>query len=244
MLNTSEVTLEDGEYIKVVIKRASNEATTDAVFTINLAEGEYTKAVNVTVSIASYAEAILKGETYTAEDKQLMYYMLTYANEAYKYFGDKENYDATITALLTTYADAKGEGMAEQTYAKAIENLAFGTVITEATVNLGSAPAFVFTVAEGFEGTITVTYAGNTKELVVKDGKAIVNGMKVYNFGADVTVTAVGTVNGEAVNETATYNLDTFVKYHVNNDAPESVACVDLLKALYDYVACADLYTK
>ena len=244
VLNTSEVTLEDGEYIKVVIKRASNEATTDAVFTINLAEGEYTKAVNVTVSIASYAEAILKGESYTKADKQLMYYMLTYANEAYKYFGDKTNYDAAITALLTTYADAKGEGMAPQTYAKAIENLAFGTVITEATVNLGAAPAFVFTVAEGFDGTITVTYAGNTKELVVKDGKAVVNGMKVYNFGADVTVTAVGTVNGEAVTETATYNLDTFVKYHVNNDAPESVACVDLLKALYDYVACADLYTK
>jgi hypothetical protein len=173
-----------------------------------------------------------------------MYYMLTYANEAYKYFGDKTNYNATITALLETYATAKGEGMAEQTYAKAIENLAFGKVITEATVDLGAAPAFVFTVANGFEGTITVSYAGNTKTLTVKDGKAIVTGMKVYNFGADVIVTAEGTVNGENVTETATYNLDTFVKYHVNNEAAESQACVALLKALYDYVTCADLYTK
>ena len=170
--------------------------------------------------------------------------MLTYANEAYKYFGDKTNYDATITALLETYADAKGEGMAEQTYAKAIENLAFGTAITEATVNLGSAPAFVFTVAEGFEGTVTVTYAGNTKTLVIEGGKATVNGMKVYNFSSDIIVTAEGTINGEAVTETSTYNLDTFVKYHVESDAPESVACVDLLVALYDYVACADIYTK
>ena len=238
------VTVGGKDYLKAVISRNSNEATVGATYVITVNEAGYTASTTATLSIASYAEAILKGESYTEADKQLMYYMLTYANEAYKYFGDKTNYDATITALLTTYADAKGEGMAPQTYAKAIENLAFGTVITEATVNLGSAPAFVFTVAEGFEGTVTVTYAGNTKTLVIEGGKATVNGMKVYNFSSDIIVTAEGTINGEAVTETSTYNLDTFVKYHVNNDAPESVACVDLLKALYDYVTCADLYTK
>ena len=238
------VTVGGEDYLKAVISRNSDEATVNATYVITVTEAGYTASTTATLNIATYAEAILKGESYTEADKQLMYYMLTYANEAYKYFGDKTNYDAAITALLTTYADAKGEGMPPQTYAKAIEDLAFGTAITEATVNLGAAPAFVFTVAEGFEGTVTVTYAGNTKVLVVKDGKAIVNGMKVYNFSSDIIVTAEGTINGEAVTETSTYNLDTFVKYHVNNDAPESVACVDLLKALYDYVACADIYTK
>ena len=244
------VTVGGKDYLKAVISRNSNEATVGATYVITVNEAGYTASTTATLSIASYAEAILKGESYTEADKQLMYYMLTYANEAYKYFGDKTNYDATITALLTTYADAKGEGMAPQTYAKAIENLAFGTVITEATVNLGSAPAFVFTVADGFEGTITVTYAGNSKPLTIVGNKATVTGMKVYNFGADVIVTAEGTLNGEAITETATYNLDTFVKYHVDNAKSESEtaeaskACVALLKALYDYVTCADIYTK
>ena len=46
----------------------------------------------------------------------------------------------------------------------------------------------------------------------------------------------------EAKTENAQYNLDTFVKYHVESEAEESVACVALLKALYDYVACAAAY--
>jgi hypothetical protein len=75
------------------------------------------------------------------------------------------------------------------------------------------------------------------------DREIVVAGMKAYNFGTDLTINAEGTIGEEAVaTENAQYNLDTFVKYHVESEAEESVACVALLKALYDYVACATAY--
>ena len=101
---------------------------------------------------------------------------------------------------------------------------------------------------DGFAGTVTVTYGTNVRTYTVtatSDRELVIEGMKVYNFGAELTVNATGTIGEtEVKTENAKYNLDTFVKYHVNNDAPESVACEALLIALYDYVTCADLYTK
>ena len=248
VISKSTAIIEEVEYIKVTLGRASNEATKDAVFTISLKEGDFTDTVEVSTSIASYAEEILKGESYTAEDKQLMFYMLTYANEAYKYFGDKASYDDKISALLTEYATAKGEGMAEQTYSKAISELALGQVFESATIKLTAAPAFVLTLKDGFAGTVTVTYGQTSRTYTVTadDSRSLViEGMKVYNFGSELTINASGTVGGaEAKTENAKYNLDTFVKYHVESEAAESVACEALLKALYDYVVCADTSTK
>jgi hypothetical protein len=176
-----------------------------------------------------------------------MFYMLTYANEAYKYFGNNTD-NETVKALLTAYADAKGEGMADQTYANAIAELSLGSVFESATVKLTSAPAFVLNLKAGFEGTVTVTYGENVRNYTVTatdDREIVIEGMKVYNFGAELTINATGKIGEtEVKTENAKYNLDTFVKYHVESDAAESVACEALLKALYDYVTCADLYTK
>ena len=129
-----------------------------------------------------------------------------------------------------------------------VTELALGSVFESATVKLTSAPAFVLNLKDGFAGTITIAYGANVRTYTVtatSDRELVIEGMKVYNFGAELTINATGTIGEtEVKTENAKYNLDTFVKYHVNNDAPESVACVDLLKALYDYVTCADLYTK
>ena len=248
LIETVIVEIDGVKYAKAIVSKASNKASETVNYEIKTSEGGNDLTFNITISVADYAKGILEGETYTAEDKQLMYYMLTYANEAYKYFGDKTNYDATISAILTANENAKGEGMAEQTYGKAITELALGSVFESATVKLTSAPAFVLNLKDGFAGTVTVTYGTNVRTYTVtatSDRELVIEGMKVYNFGAELTVNATGTIGEtEVKTENAKYNLDTFVKYHTESDAPESVACEALLIALYDYVACADLYTK
>jgi hypothetical protein len=244
VLDMANVTIDEVEYIKVSIARNAENATKNATFVLTVKEGEMIGAATVSVSVASYAEKVLTDENATAEDKQLMYYVLNYANEAAKYFVGAA--DTTVAALLETYADAKGEGMADQTYAGAIEELALGNVFASASVKLTSAPAFVLTLKEGFAGTVTVTYGDKTRTYTVTaedEREIVIAGMKAYNFGLNITVNAEGTIGEEAVaTENAQYNLDTFVKYHVNSEAEESVACVALLKALYDYVACATAY--
>ena len=248
LIETVIVEIDGVKYAKAIVSKASNKASETVNYEIKTSEGGNDLTFNITISVADYAKGILEGETYTAEDKQLMYYMLTYANEAYKYFGDKENYDAAISAILTANENAKGEGMAEQTYGKAITELALGSVFESATVKLTSAPAFVLNLKDGFAGTVTVTYGTNVRTYTVtatSDRELVIEGMKVYNFGAELTVNATGTIGEtEVKTENAKYNLDTFVKYHTESDAPESVACEALLIALYDYVTCADLYTK
>ena len=243
VLDTANVTIGEAEYIKVSIARNADDASKNATFVLTVKEGDQIGAATVSVSVASYAEKVLGDTVTTAADKQLMYYVLNYANEASKYFDGAA--DATVAALLETYADVKGEA-AEQTYANAIAELALGQVFDSASVKLTSAPAFVLTLKEGFAGTVTVTYGDKTRTYVVTaedEREIVVAGMKAYNFGLNITVNAEGTIGEEAVaTENAQYNLDTFVKYHVESEDPASVACVDLLKALYDYVACATAY--
>ena len=73
--------------------------------------------------------------------------------------------------------------------------------------------------------------------------------MKVYNFGTVITITAEGTVNGEAVSVEGKYTLDTFADYHYNNSINDesetkaaSEACMPLVKALVAYAEVAELY--
>ena len=243
VLDMTDVVVDGVNYIKVAIAKNAEDAAKNIVFAITLKSEGYAAAVTVTVSVASYAEKVLANENSTDADKQLMYYVLNYANEAAKYFGGAA--DATLAALLETYATVKGE-KEENTYADAIEELALGQVFASASVKLTSAPAFVLTLKDGFAGTVTVTYGDKTRTYVVtadSDREIVVTGMKAYNFCLNITVNAEGTIGEESVaTENAQYNLDTFVKYHVESEAAESVACEDLLVALYDYVVCAKAY--
>ncbi len=245
VLATAEVDMDgDGvaDYIKVTYKRACNEANTNVVFTITVGD----VACTATVNIAEYAKTILAGEAYTAEDKQLMYYMAAYANEAYKYFGDGTA-DETLAGILTTYESAKGEYVADETYANAIADTKLGDAFASATIDLASAPRFVLTLKDGFAGTVTVTYGPNTftKTVTATDDRVIViDGMKAYNFIVTLDVTAEGTIGETAVTVAGNYNLDTFVKYHADNAATneDSAKCLALLKAFYDYVTVANAY--
>jgi hypothetical protein len=76
---------------------------------------------------------------------------------------------------------------------------------------------------------------GKVRKHNIKPGSPMLVLKNTLTLCMDGDVEAVATENAQ-------YNLDTFVKYHVNSEAEESVACEALLVALYDYVACAKAY--
>ena len=238
------------DYLVATVSQKCNMAGDDIVYTIALNENVngtvYTAEITVTISIASYAEKILVGESFTDADKVLMYYMLNYANEAGKYMDNATN-DA-VAALLTTYAAYGEKYNADNTFGDA-DTAALAPVFNNVTVDIESTPAFIFTLEEGFEGTVTVAYGNgyNVREYTIDaltDRTLVIEGMKVYNFATVLNITAVGTVNGEDVNVSGTYSFDAFAKYHSENAANDeaSAACVALVNALSAYAEVADLY--
>ena len=240
------------EFVKATVAKNANEASADAVFEIAIKEGNYTATKTVSISITDYASKILAGEQFANTDKALMYYMLNYANEVAKY--PDGSADAEIAALLETYVQWNVVDVAKN-FGNAVADKGLDSVFSYAGITLEAAPAFTFTPNGKFTGTVTVTYGdGNVREYTVpenSEAKILVEGMKIYNFATNITVTAVGTiadVNGEQT-VTGTINLDTYAKYHTDDAAndesatkAESAAALDLINALYDYVKVAEQY--
>ena len=205
-------------------------------------------AKTVTLSIADYAAQILAGEQFADTDKALMYYMLNYVAEAAEYLNGAA--DEEIAKLLAD--NAKWNVITvEKTFANATQNTGLDSIFASAGVTLNEAPAFTFTLNGKFAGTVTVNYGeGNVRTFTVPEGsvaKLMVEDMKIYNFGTNLTVTAVS-VDGEQT-VTGSFNLDTYAKYHTENAAnaesatqAESLAALDLINALYDYVKVAEAY--
>ena len=253
---TTEYKVGEAEYLMATVSQKCNMATDNIVFTIKLAEmvdGKLCEAtVNASVSIASYANAVLAGESFNDADKVLMYYMINYANEAEAYIDGAAN--ETLTALLSDNAAYGAMYNADYTYGSTVDTANLSAAFDRVTLDIESTPAFVLTLKNGFEGTVTVSYANglNVRTFTVgaDDARAlVVDGMKVYNFGTRLTVTAEGTINGEAVTVEGNYTLDTFANYHYNNSMNEesatkadSEACMPLVKALSAYAEVAELY--
>ena len=246
------VSFGEASFVKAIVAKSAKEASDDAIFEIAIKEGEYTATKTVKISIADYAAQILAGEQFADTDKALMYYMLNYVGEAAKYLEDAE--DAEIQKLLTDYAQWNVITV-EKTFANAVENVGLDSIFTSSGITLNAAPAFTFTPNGKFTGTVTVTYGdGNVRAYTVSEGstsKIVVEGMKIYNFGTNLTVTAVGTIAGVDGEQTVTgtINLDTYAKYHTENAVNEesetkadSAEALDLINALYDYVKVAEQY--
>ena len=248
---TTSATINGAEYLMATVSQKCNMATDSIVFTLNVAEeinGNACEAtVNVTISIESYASAVLGGEQYKDADKVLMYYMLDYANKAEQYIDGAAN--ESITALLESNAAYGAKYEADYSFANVFDTASLFDAIRGATLDIESTPKFVFTLKNGFEGTVTVSYGNGlytrVYNVTADDNRNIsIEGMKVYNFGTTLNVTAVGTVNGEAVNAEGSYSLDTFAKYHSDRSETDeaSAACMPLVKALCAYAKVAELY--
>ncbi len=240
-LASETVTIGEKQYYKVTASKVAKEASDAAVFEIALAESGYTATKTVNVSITDYASTILAGE-FTDADKILMYNMLSFVGAASKYFEGAE--DTVIAGLLTTYAEWNKVSV-DKSYANALEDTGLGDAFASAGIVLGDAPAFTLVPNGKFAGTVTVTYGdGNVRTYTVNAGstEAIkIEGMKIFNFGVNINITAVGTIAGVDGEQTiaGTLNLDTYAKYQTEN-AEESVVAV--VEALYNYVKVAEQY--
>ena len=246
------VSFGEASFVKAIVAKSAKEASDDATFEIAIKEGEYTASKTVKISIADYAAQILAGDQFADTDKALMYYMLNYAAEAAEYLEGAA--DEEIAKLLAD--NVKWNVITvEKTFANAVENVGLDSIFTSSGITLDAAPAFTFTPNGKFTGTVTVTYGdGNVRTYTVSEGstaKIVVEGMKIYNFGTNLTVTAVGTIAGVEGEQTVTgtINLDTYAKYHTENaeneesaTKAESAEALDLINALYDYVKVAEQY--
>ena len=248
-LTVTEVDIDGTAYLKASQSQLCSNASENVVFYLAVEEtvGEETVSttINVPISVVDYAETILKGADFAGSDKVLVYYMLGYANEAAKYFNSVEN-DAAISRLLEVYWPVGIAYDVDTTYNALNEGLS--AVFDTVAVRLTDSPAFVITLNEGFMGTVNVTYAGG-KETVEFDNfentattaenkTIIIDGMKVYNFGTTLNISAVGTMNGADVSVSGKYNLDSYVQHAETN----SLAHLDLVKALRAYAEISDKY--
>ncbi len=241
---TEEVVVINGEsYVKATVSKVAKMASDDAVFEIAINEDGAVATKTVSISIVDYASTILAGD-FTDADKILMYYMLNYVNEVANYF--ENSADATdIAKLLADNEEKYATQNISHEYANALADTGLGDAFASAGIVLGDAPAFTLVPNGKFAGTVTVTYGdGNVRTYTVNAGstEAIkIEGMKIFNFGVNINITAVGTIEGVEGEQTVsgTINLDTYAKYQAENGEDGVVAVVE---ALYNYVKVAEQY--
>ena len=243
----------DGEsYLVVTYFVEPQNATENVEFVIKVKEGELVGNATVCISIASYAEKILSGE-YTEEDKTLVYATVNYANESANFVYGK--HDAALSELIKNYAEYAGKK--ESNYEGAVAETGLSAAFIRATVRLGSAPAYVFTLKTGFIGTVTVTLGEKTFTYTVdepKDRTIVVDGLTAYELAETLTVTVEGKVGDADVSVTeGKYNIATFANnYNAKVESidpviatPEEEAYLkaySLSEALYSYVTLAKAY--
>ena len=240
-------------FIVYTVPVPANELAESIVFNVTLKDesnadlGTLEGSESITVSFVSYAEKILAnaGAFYDEADRTMLWYVVNYANEAYKYFGG--NAHTELARLLTEYADAKNAS--ERVYLNVLDNTGLDAVFAAATLRLNEVPAYTFTVKAGFAGTVTVTTTAGTYTFTVEASetpkKLVIEGMKAYELSETAAITAEGTIGDSAVVvDAGQFNLATFASYHANNvEASEaSAAAIDLINALYDYVTEANIY--
>ena len=249
-LTLTEVSINGISYVKAVISQLCNEASENKTFYVAISETlngtVYTTERTITASAAGYAKNVISApDDFTSEDRVLVYYMLQYANEAAKYFNGVEN-DSFISALLAEYEDVGKMLISTKPYAPIDEGL--DTVFDTVAVRAEESPAFIFRLHEGFCGSVTVTYADGqnvrvfnnfaTTVTTAANRTLTIDGMKVYNFGTTLRISAEGTMGGSAVSVSGSFNLDSYVKYAEEN----SLSHFALVEALRTYSEVAGLY--
>ncbi len=248
-LSLIEVTLGESPYVKADLSQLCNKASESVSFYLSIEEvcgdDTYTAERTISVSITEYADTILRNDNYTNADKVLVYSMLNYANEAAKYFNGIEN-DAVIARLLEYYKPVSVMYTTNSNYNALNEGLT--DVFDTVAIRLKSSPIFVLNLHEGFRGTVTVTYAGGKETRMLSnfadvattaDNRTlVVEGMKVYNFGTILNISAEGTLNGEAISVKGRFNLDSYAKYAKDN----ALSHLDLVNALRAFAEISEKY--
>jgi hypothetical protein len=165
--------------------------------------------------------------------KRVMMSALDYANEAYGLVSGNTN--AQIEAILNNPAYAEYVVEANTEYGPA-NMYDLSAILSGIQLQLDSNVAFVLKVANGFTGTLTISYNDYkgqawTHEYNVEEGQqyVVLDDLKVYNLDAIFTISGNG-ISGQ-------YNLGQYIKYLVdsNNNA-------DFAQALFTYAKVAQAY--
>ena len=215
---TNVVTVDGVQYVKVCANKNVVELGNDVEFVITVTAGEYEASETVAISVVKYAEYIIGGD-FSEESKDLMKYIITYAKAANDYFNVPND---TIDAAA---GNVTVEGFEKNyTALTAEEKAVIGTVFSIAEVDLnGKAPAYKFTVAEGFTGTVKI----NGVDYEPVDGVIVVDNIVAYEFLKGVTVVA-----GET---TFTYTFGNYA-------AEAGVDVAAIVDAIYNYCTAAAAY--
>ena len=198
-------TIIDSKDYYVVSVKDMNAVSTTSPITISL-EYDGATAQDITVTIADYAEALMKcGET--KEAVELGRALLQYSYEAHKALAAEET--ETIAKLAAKLA---GTSTPEDVSFTGESDEALARYFKGAHLRLKSTPGIVFTLSDeldSLECDISYTDANGILKskhfsLTSEEREAVVGNIKVYELGSRITVT----VEGE---EPMTYSLESYL---------------------------------
>ena len=227
------VTIDGKEYVAFVYNLAPHEI--DKVITVSFDVKNVTDVYTQTQDICfiDYIRGLLEDGSV---DKSLIVSLLNYANEAHALLNGGEKM-AEVTELVQTYAEyLPNEAMTEK-----LDTTELSSVIRSASIRMNSTPEFVFKVAIGFRGTVTISYnsLGTPKEYSVYvntlacEENITLKGLNVYDMAGDITITI--TPDGSDTSIVGQYNLATYAQGLENNGF--AVALYNYAKTALEYSA-------
>lgn len=221
--------VKDGYYV-ITKSYNPNKVSTEFVLYVTVKVGDMEDVYEIRASVLSYAKTLLENTNSTDADKGLIMDMLVYANEACKYFDGKE--DSEIKAVLdnTDYSAFINAGAVTLDGVTPATTSDIAFAVSGARLSLKSASKYVFTVADSYEGTVTVS-ADFLAENVVLGADGVLGGISIKDMASDITVT----VSGASGDVSATYNLATYA-------LAEETDCRALSLALYIFANTAKNY--
>ncbi len=216
-------------YLVSTLGRVSCAAADVVKLAVTFTENGKTYTYTYSLSIEKYVDKITANfDAENATDEQrLMYYIMSYSNEADKFF----NSDASLDAKVESLAGLKDTAL--QNAVTDITNTINTDIFYGATIQLDETPSVRLVLNEATDKTITATYVdvrnGNTVTVrgQVKGKCVDFNGIKIYNLAQTLTVY----VGGE---EAGQFNIGAYVE---NVKASESYYA--LVCALCDYITYA-----
>ncbi len=196
------------------------------VFRYELAPHEIDKVITVTFQVRSgaalytqkqeicfvdYLRRLLETD---AADKSLIVSLLNYANEAHALFDANGEKMSSVTALIEEYS----EYLPSEELTEKLDTSALSSVIRSAALRLNSVPEFVFKIARGFRGTVTLSYNrfGETVEYSVyvnslaSEQILTLKGLGIFDVANDITITV--TAHGSDDSVVCQYNLATYAQ--------------------------------
>ena len=209
--NTGETAIVNGEeYVVFRYELAPHEIDKVITVTFQVRNGAALYTQKQDICFVDYLRKLLETN---AVDKSLVVSILNYANEAHALFENGEKM-STVSALLEEYS----EHLPNEELTEKLDTSALSSVIRSAALRLNSVPEFVFKVARGFRGTITLTYdrfGVPVEQSVYVNSLACeqiitLKGLGIFDMAADITITV--TAHGSDTPIVCQYNLATYAQ--------------------------------